>query len=173
MPSVHTTISESVITVEELAEHGTLDKLWIAVHGRVYNLTAFSSDHPGGVDALEMSAGRDGTEAYEYAGHSEENMGKMQQYYVGNIAGSLEHAFTSPVETSKGSSAVSDLQLLNAPRIRLTAAIIATSFIGAVLSHCCTPSAQNVSSPQSPTTLNQNPRLVGLTTLILSFEHAM
>ncbi|KAG5802651.1 hypothetical protein H9Q71_012767 [Fusarium xylarioides] len=119
MPSVNTTISENVITLEELAEHGTLDKLWIAVHGRVYNLTAFSSDHPGGVDALEMSAGRDGTEAYEYAGHSEENMGKMQHYYIGNIAGSLQHVIPSPVETGKHSSAVSDLHLLNTPRIRV------------------------------------------------------
>jgi cytochrome b involved in lipid metabolism len=58
----------------------------------VYDLTTFRSDHPGGIEALESCAGTDGTESYEYAGHSESNMMKMQQYRVGRLAGSLEQA---------------------------------------------------------------------------------
>ncbi|KAL3486098.1 cytochrome b5-like heme/steroid binding domain-containing protein [Aspergillus germanicus] len=73
------------ITLEQLADHNTLQSLWVAVHGAVYDLTAFSSDHPGGIDALESCAGMDGTEAYEYAGHSEENTLRMQQYRVGKL----------------------------------------------------------------------------------------
>ncbi|KAL2784624.1 cytochrome b5-like heme/steroid binding domain-containing protein [Aspergillus keveii] len=73
------------ITLEQLADHNTLQSLWVAVHGAVYDLTAFSSDHPGGIDALESCAGMDGTEAYEYAGHSEENTLRMQQYRVGEL----------------------------------------------------------------------------------------
>ncbi|KAL3442881.1 cytochrome b5-like heme/steroid binding domain-containing protein [Aspergillus insuetus] len=73
------------ITLEQLADHNTLQSLWVAVHGAVYDLTAFSSDHPGGIDALESCAGMDGTETYEYAGHSEENTLRMQQYCVGKL----------------------------------------------------------------------------------------
>jgi hypothetical protein len=96
------------ITFEQLASHDSLKSLWIAVqgHGRrliellkselnnfpVYDLTAFSSDHPGGIEALKSCAGTDGTESYEYAGHSESNMAKMQQYRVGRLGGSLEQA---------------------------------------------------------------------------------
>ncbi|KAL8754983.1 MAG: hypothetical protein Q9199_003965 [Rusavskia elegans] len=86
--------SES-ITIEQLAEHNTLESLWIAVHGQVYDLTTFSSDHPGGIEALSSSAGTDGTESYEYAGHSASNMVKMEHYRVGRLAGSLEQA--SPI----------------------------------------------------------------------------
>ncbi|KAI4258492.1 MAG: hypothetical protein L6R42_005064 [Xanthoria sp. 1 TBL-2021] len=87
-------LSES-ITLEQLAEHNTLKSLWIAVHGHVYDLTTFSSDHPGGIEALSSSAGTDGTESYEYAGHSASNMAKMEHYRVGRLAGSLEQA--SPI----------------------------------------------------------------------------
>ncbi|KAL9025018.1 MAG: hypothetical protein Q9196_006083 [Gyalolechia fulgens] len=82
-------LSES-ITLEQLAEHKTLQSLWIAVRGHVYDLTTFSADHPGGVDALEDCAGIDGTESYDYAGHSDSNMEKLLQYRVGRLAGSLE-----------------------------------------------------------------------------------
>jgi hypothetical protein len=94
-----------------LADHNTLQSLWIAVHGvgrlarriihtldtnlitfSVYDLTAFSSDHPGGIDALESCAGIDGTEAYEYAGHSEENTIRLQQYRVGELIGTSGRA---------------------------------------------------------------------------------
>ncbi|KAJ5128602.1 hypothetical protein N7448_002318 [Penicillium atrosanguineum] len=91
MASTTTQLSEN-ITLEQLADHNTLQSLWIAVHGLVYDLTTVSSDHPGGIDVLESCAGTDGTEAYEYAGHSEENMVKMQQYCVGRLAGNPEQA---------------------------------------------------------------------------------
>jgi len=34
MASTNTATNENVITLEQLAEHDTLDKLWIAVYGR-------------------------------------------------------------------------------------------------------------------------------------------
>ncbi|KAH6876752.1 cytochrome b5-like heme/steroid binding domain-containing protein [Thelonectria olida] len=159
MASTTTQRSESVITPEQLADHGTLDTLWIAVHGRVYDLTNFSSDHPGGIDALESSAGTDGTEAYEYAGHSEENMDKMQEYCVGKLAGSLEQVLPPSFGTSKRiKGAASGLQQLITPRTRLAATIIATSLVGVALSHRYIPSTQDISQPQSTTMLSQNLR---------------
>ncbi|KAL8785262.1 MAG: hypothetical protein Q9213_003466 [Squamulea squamosa] len=84
------------ITLGQLAEHKTLQSLWIAVHGYVYDLTTFSSDHPGGIEALESCAGIDGTESYDYAGHSDSNMEKMQQYRVGRLAERTVLSITSP-----------------------------------------------------------------------------
>ncbi|EAW11612.1 cytochrome b5-like heme/steroid binding domain-containing protein [Aspergillus clavatus NRRL 1] len=74
------------IALEQLANHNTLESLWTT---DVYDLTTFSLDHPGGIETLETCAGADGTDLYEYAGHSESNMAKMQQYHVGQLAGSL------------------------------------------------------------------------------------
>lgn len=49
----------------------------------VYDLTTFASDHPGGSDVLIDCAGLDGTESYEYAGHSHANLIRMQKFLVG------------------------------------------------------------------------------------------
>ncbi|KAL8925145.1 MAG: hypothetical protein Q9208_003650 [Pyrenodesmia sp. 3 TL-2023] len=77
----------NTITLSQLNEHKTQQDLWIAVHGKVYNLTSFADDHPGGIDVLKDCAGTDGSETYEYAGHSANNMKTMQRFLVGTLAG--------------------------------------------------------------------------------------
>jgi hypothetical protein len=53
----------------------------------VYDLTSFASDHPGGIDVLKDCAGTDGTEPYEYAGHSEGAISTLQRFQVGVLEG--------------------------------------------------------------------------------------
>lgn len=94
------------IKLVQLAQHASPDSLWVAVYGRgtltstnkfgleltesvVYDLTSFRSDHPGGTEALEACAGTDGTESFEYAGHSKSSMTKMQQYCIGQLEGAV------------------------------------------------------------------------------------
>lgn len=74
--------------------HGHLDEELIVL--TVYDFTTFVSDHPGGVDALENCGGIDGTEAYEYAGHSHDNMVKMQEYAIGKLEGNTEEQPLNP-----------------------------------------------------------------------------
>ena len=47
-----------VISAEELAKHTTSDSLWMAINGKVYDLTNFLDDHPGGDEVLKDTAGR-------------------------------------------------------------------------------------------------------------------
>jgi len=57
---------ESVhITWEELAKHNTPEDLWVAIRGKVYNLTSYQQRHPGGSQFLRLGAGRDVTHLYE------------------------------------------------------------------------------------------------------------
>jgi len=48
---------ERRITYEELAQHKSPQSLWLLVHGRVYDVTPYLSQHPGGFSYLFRSGG--------------------------------------------------------------------------------------------------------------------
>ncbi|CAG9975109.1 unnamed protein product [Clonostachys byssicola] len=80
-------MSTTVVTTSELAEHNTATDLWVSVHGKVYNLTSFLKDHPGGIDSVLQCAGDDGTEAYDYAGHSKSASATLTRFLIGPLEG--------------------------------------------------------------------------------------
>lgn len=53
----------------------------------VYDVTKYLGDHPGGVDIMLDVAGKDATEAFDNAGHSEDADEIMAEYRVGKIKG--------------------------------------------------------------------------------------
>ncbi|KAJ5204195.1 cytochrome b5 reductase [Penicillium cinerascens] len=77
-------------TSEEVAKHKTKNDLWIVVHGKVYNVTEYVRDHPGGADVLCDVAGTDATAAYEDVGHSEDADEIMKTYLIGTMKGARE-----------------------------------------------------------------------------------
>ncbi|KAM0548778.1 hypothetical protein ACHAPJ_009774 [Fusarium lateritium] len=75
------TFSES-----KVALHKSKDDLWIAIHGKVYDVSKYVRDHPGGADVLLDVAGTDATAAYEDVGHSEDADHLLQEYLIGHSA---------------------------------------------------------------------------------------
>lgn len=67
------TVESTKISLETLAEHNTEDDCWVAIHGKVYDLTDFAEEHPAGPESIFDLAGKDGTDAFE-AVHSEKIM---------------------------------------------------------------------------------------------------
>lgn len=61
------------------------------------------TDHPGGIDVLLECAGTDGTETYDYAGHSGSAQVTLGRYYVGDLEG---HVPSDGAAAGKGSSTV-------------------------------------------------------------------
>ena len=61
----------SCSTLEVLATHSSRDDAWIAVHNKVYDVTKWLEDHPGGEEVLLDLAGADATEDFEDIGHSQ------------------------------------------------------------------------------------------------------
>nr|APP89673.1 delta-8 sphingolipid desaturase [Ribes mandshuricum] len=52
------------MTVEELKEHNKPEDLWIAIQGKVYNVTVWKKQHPGGDIPLLNLGGQDVTDAF-------------------------------------------------------------------------------------------------------------
>ncbi|KAJ5536018.1 Cytochrome b5 [Penicillium frequentans] len=80
-------------TLEEVQKHNKADDLWIVLHNKIYDITKYIEDHPGGSAILIEVAGTDATEAFEETGHSDEARDELARYYVGDLP-SEEHAET-------------------------------------------------------------------------------
>ena len=55
---------DEVVTREDLSRHFHASDCWIAVHGKVYNVTSFAQEHPGGAQLILEHAGKDATQAF-------------------------------------------------------------------------------------------------------------
>ena len=53
------------ISAEELAKHNTDSDCWVAIGGKVYDLTDFLNEHPAGPDSILELAGKEGTEVFD------------------------------------------------------------------------------------------------------------
>ena len=57
------------ITDIELSKHASEESLWVAIYGKVFDLTEFYMDHPGGWDVIEESAGLECSLKFEDGDH--------------------------------------------------------------------------------------------------------
>jgi cytochrome b5 len=85
------------VTADELSTHTERDDCWVAVYGKVYNVTSFLNSHPGGAGVLLYYAGGDATEEFKKANHSAVAKGMMPQYLVGDLVkgGTVQRPITA------------------------------------------------------------------------------
>ncbi|KAH8270907.1 hypothetical protein KR018_012583 [Drosophila ironensis] len=53
------------VTRHELGQHNRVSDAWMAIRGRVFNVTRYMDFHPGGVDELMRGVGRDATKLFD------------------------------------------------------------------------------------------------------------
>ncbi|KAE9618022.1 hypothetical protein Lal_00037861 [Lupinus albus] len=75
----------SVYTLAEVSDHNNSKDCWLLIDGKVYNVTKFLDDHPGGGDVLLSSTGKDATDDFEDVGHSTSARAMLVEFYVGDI----------------------------------------------------------------------------------------
>ncbi|CAM0958494.1 unnamed protein product [Alopecurus aequalis] len=78
-------MSKEALTLAEVSKHSTKDDCWLVIGGKVYDVTKFLEDHPGGDDVLLSSTGKDATDDFEDVGHSTTARAMLDEYYVGDI----------------------------------------------------------------------------------------
>ena len=83
---------EGGIELEEVEKHNTPESTWIAIDGKVYDLTEYGPKHPGasGPDIIKKNAGTDATQGFKKAGHSPKAMGIQDGLYVGELKRNLK-----------------------------------------------------------------------------------
>ncbi|KAE8680413.1 Cytochrome b5 [Hibiscus syriacus] len=74
---------------EEVAKHNKIKDCWLIISGKVYDVTPFMDDHPGGGEVLLSATGKDGTNDFEDIGHSNDARDMMEKYYIGDIDSSI------------------------------------------------------------------------------------
>ncbi|GKU87883.1 hypothetical protein SLEP1_g2213 [Rubroshorea leprosula] len=74
-----------VLAFEEVTKHKERDNIWLLISGKVYDVTQFMEEHPGGDEVLLAATGRDATDDFEDVGHSDDAKELMQKYYIAEI----------------------------------------------------------------------------------------
>jgi cytochrome b involved in lipid metabolism len=82
----HRRKGEFSVSRQNVARHRSADDCWIIIADRVYNITHFLKDHPGGQAILLAYAGRDATREFEtHHQHSVQAIELMEKLYVADV----------------------------------------------------------------------------------------
>ncbi|KJE95754.1 delta-5 fatty acid desaturase [Capsaspora owczarzaki ATCC 30864] len=95
MPAAASASGSRTFTWEEVAKHNTPNDLYVSIRGKVYDITPFLNRHPGGVDALLTSAGRDVTQVFEMY-HALDNSKNLTKFYIGDLVTNELPVFPEP-----------------------------------------------------------------------------
>ncbi|CAM6088609.1 unnamed protein product [Calypogeia fissa] len=74
-----------VYKLSEVEVHNSAKDCWLVIDGKVYDVTKFLEEHPGGDEVLLSATGKDATDDFEDVGHSNSAREMMAEYLVGEI----------------------------------------------------------------------------------------
>jgi len=77
---------KKTFTLKEVAKHKGDADMWMVIHDRVYDVTKFKDEHPGGDEVLRELAGQVATESFEDVGHSTDAREMMLEFEIGELA---------------------------------------------------------------------------------------
>ncbi|XP_076644791.1 cytochrome b5 [Halictus rubicundus] len=75
-------------TKSEVASLNGKEKTLIILHDKVYDVTSFLNEHPGGEEILLDHGGKDSSEDFDDVGHSKDALDLMNKYLVGELVDS-------------------------------------------------------------------------------------
>jgi cytochrome b5 len=84
----------------QVARHTSSTDCWMVVDGKVYDVTRFLDEHPGGEDIMLDSSGRDATREFEDVGHSGEARSQLEDLLIGTLR--------EPTEEEKAAAAAEE-----------------------------------------------------------------
>lgn len=93
-----------IYTYEEIANHNKPQDSWIAIDGKVYDVSRFVDEHPGGDEIIMDLVGTDATEPFLDIGHSHDALKILKKLYIGDLdKNSTPVVREVPVQTTEAS----------------------------------------------------------------------
>ncbi|XP_044790738.2 cytochrome b5 isoform X1 [Bubalus bubalis] len=86
-------------TLEEIQKHNNSKSTWLILHYKVYDLTKFLEEHPGGEEVLREQAGGDATENFEDVGHSTDARELSKTFIIGELHPDDRSKISKPSES--------------------------------------------------------------------------
>jgi cytochrome b involved in lipid metabolism len=84
------------LTTAEIAKHSTTSNCWIIISGKVYDVTKYLVQHPGGVASITPSCGKDATQAFASRGgtgtHSSTANMLLSNFLIGTVGQNINVA---------------------------------------------------------------------------------
>ncbi|KAG7979085.1 hypothetical protein I3843_05G112600 [Carya illinoinensis] len=72
-------------TMQETSQHNSKEDCWVVIDGKVYDVSSYLDEHPGGDDVVLAATGKDATDDFEDAGHSESAKELMETFCIGEL----------------------------------------------------------------------------------------
>ncbi|KAL3751507.1 hypothetical protein ACJRO7_012354 [Eucalyptus globulus] len=72
-------------SMQEASQHNTKEDCWIVIDDKVYDVSSYMDEHPGGDDVILETVGKDATDGFEDAGHSDEAREMLQNFCIGEL----------------------------------------------------------------------------------------
>ncbi|CAA2965861.1 cytochrome b5 [Olea europaea subsp. europaea] len=103
-----------VYAYDEVSKHRAIKDCWLVIDGKVYDVSPFMDDHPGGDEVLLSSSGKDATADFEDIGHSDSAKEMMDKYLIGTIDMSTvptKRTFVPPPQVASNANKGSDFMI--------------------------------------------------------------
>jgi|TARA_B110000305_G_C19175920_1_gene509641 predicted heme/steroid binding protein len=76
---------DGLFTLAEVSKHNTSSDVWVVIKHKVYDLSEFIDEHPGGVQAIMKRAGSDATTGFFGPQHPSRVHDMIDEYLIGKL----------------------------------------------------------------------------------------
>jgi cytochrome b involved in lipid metabolism len=83
-PQIKAERSTRCYTAEDVGRHNKAEDVWIILKGKVYDVTPYVNEHPGGA-AILRNAGGDSTKGFYAPQHPDRVFDLIDDFYVGDL----------------------------------------------------------------------------------------
>ena len=78
-------MAPKTFTTSDVEKHQDEKDAWLIIDDKVYNITDYLNDHPGGSEILMDVAGKDASDMFESIGHSNDARKQLEKLLVGDL----------------------------------------------------------------------------------------